>query len=201
LFHFYVALNDSKAARAFLPSNPTEPTDLLFSIWTLLTLRETEKAKPIYRKCRRFLRNLSARRIADSEFEFVAGILIEAVASYLAHIRRWDEAQEFWRLGSTFGPFTTNALDGLVKLHALRALLETGKVSEILRDEEFWQEDFPVMLPGNRQTTRAEVEKRFRRYEKHLTKVVPVKERWQFGLSVESNPSDEKYLCRQNLLD
>jgi hypothetical protein len=55
MFYFYVSLADWKFAHQFLPSNPTEPTDLLFSVQTLLNLRETKKAQPIYRRCRRRL--------------------------------------------------------------------------------------------------------------------------------------------------
>ena len=158
----------------FLPPCPRNPTDLLFSVWTLLELKRIEEATPIVRKCRRALANC-----AD---DFDASQLVEAIGCYLAQSGKWDEAEHVWTLGTGLMPFAPNAWEGLVKIHALRSFLQANEAFAYINDDEFWTDESSGLLPQVMRRARPMYDVTFHRYAKHLAKVVPAKERWRFGL-------------------
>jgi hypothetical protein len=70
----------------------------------------------------------------------------------------------------------------LVKLHAYRGFLEANNAFESSKGKDFLEDEKSVlMLPDNSIKRSAWVDKRFRRYAKHLAKVIPAKERWKYG--------------------
>ena len=176
MLHFYVSLEDWKKAAIFVPKRTNNTTDLLFSMWTWLQLKEMEKAQIICKKCLRMLRKV------DSCDDFVASSLLEAVASYHAQAGDWDFAERAWKCGRKYPWFVENAWEGLVRLHAYRSFLEANNAFESVKGIDFLEDKkMALMLPGNSIERSALVDKKFHRYAKHLAKVIPAKERWRFG--------------------
>ena len=174
LFHFYVSVKDWKAAREFIPKRTNNPADLMFSMWTNLNLKEIEKTDEISKKCLRLI-----RKETD---DFFKSCLLEALGSYFAQTGKWEAAEQAWKTGQEFPSFVENAWDGLVKLHAYRGFLEANNAFESSKGKDFLEDNkAALMLPDNSTKRSAWVDKRFRRYAKHLAKVIPAKERWKFG--------------------
>lgn len=182
LFQFFVALSDWKAARPIIPKSSNDPSDLLFSMWTLLELREMEQAQRVYNRCQRIWRNHVPSEASDEDSEFVVSILTEAMAAYLAQRRKWQQAEELWSIGQDLWPFAPNAWEGLTKLHALRGLLKANDVFDYVRDDEFWSNSCVLNTQQNALAMRRAADIEFHRYAKHFAKIVPARERWRFGL-------------------
>ncbi len=174
MLHFYVSIKDWKMAASFVPKRSNDPTTLLFSMWTWLELKELEKARSLHKKC---LRQLQA---TDSRDEFAISSLLEALGSYYAQVGEWSLAEQAWKSGQDYSTFAENAWDGLVKLHAYRGLLQANLAFDSAK-ENIFSEDDGLMLPGNSAGRCALVDNTFRRYAKHLARVIPPKERWRFG--------------------
>ena len=174
VLYFYVSIRAWKKASGFVPKRTNDPTELLFSMWTWLELKEMEKAHPLCRKCRR---QLQATNPGD---ELAVGSLLEALGSYYAQTGDWHLAEQAWKSGQDYSPFAENAWDGLVKLHAYRGLLQANVAFDSARANIFSDDD-NLMLPGNSAGRCAWIDKKFHRPAKYLARVIPAKERWRFG--------------------
>ena len=182
MFRFYIALPDWSAANHLVPEKSLDPVDLLFSMWTYLELRDDKRATRVFRKCRRVWESLVRDEFNRETKAVFVSTLIEAMALYQARMGRWGEAVELWTLGKENMPFAPNAWEGLIKLHTLRACLETNDALERIRDDEFWTDDCAIVLPKNQTALREKHDRQFQRFARHLANIVPHKERWRFGL-------------------
>lgn len=173
MFNFHVSLNRWNDAARFMPRQPAGAEELLFSVWTLLHLRRTEEATSLFKGCRRRYRN------ATDDFE--RSCLLEAAGCLLAQIGEWGEAEAVSERGSGFWPFASNAWERLVKLHALRGLMTANEVFEFLRHERERMSSPNAKVPCTPERLN-ELDLDFHRHAGHLARVIPARERWQFGL-------------------
>jgi len=174
LFHFYASLPDWESAFEHRPRNPTTASDLLFSMWTFLELREMKLAKALVPKCKKALEVCQDEQDGSS--------LIEAVACYFAQAADWDKAVEMWEYGERAMPFAPNAWEGILKINALKAFLKANEVFQFVREDEPWEKLDVAFMARSGGSARLKADKLFHRYAKHLAKVVPAKERWRFGV-------------------
>ena len=175
MFNFYVSLDRWTDAARFLPRRPATAEELLFSMWTLLNLRRTEEATALLNTCYRWFTS------TDDEFE--ESCLAEAIAVCEAQNGSWGEAEAMWQLGAGRWPFAPQAWEGLVKLNALRGLLTAKKVFRFVSRARRTHECQTPNAKAKCTPEQLEVLARdFHRHAKHLAKVIPAKERWQFGL-------------------
>lgn len=176
MFNFYVSLNRWTDAAQFLPRRPATAAELLFSMWTLLNLRRMDEAAALLLVC--------CGKFKRTEDEFERSCLTEAIAGCLAQKGCWDTAELFWLTGTDLWPFAPQAWGGLVKLHALRGLLKANEVFDFVRAEcsrEDSRASPNAKVPCTSEQLN-ELDVDFHRHAKHLAKVIPAKERWQFGL-------------------
>ena len=175
MFNFYVSMNRWTDAALFLPRRPATSEQLLFSMWTLLNLRRLEEATALSKACyRRFIRT-------NDEFE--ESCIAEAIAACEAQNGSWGAAETIWQLGADRWPFAPQAWEGLVKLNALRGLLTANQVfrfvSRARRTHECQSPNAKVPCAPEQLEV---LDRDFHRHAKQLAKVIPAKERWQFGL-------------------
>ena len=173
MFSFFVSIERWDDAERFMPKNPQTPSEFLFGVWTHLSLHRVAEAERLVKRCwRRF-------KYAGEELE--QSCLTEAMACFLAQSRKWDEAQEFWEIGSSLWPFATHAWDGLIKLHALRGHHKANEVFSHLQEAKSC-----CHLAGTKACLPKEcideLNRQFHLKALHLAKVIPAKERWRFGL-------------------
>ncbi len=177
MFNLYVSLNRWNDAARFLPRRPATAEELLFSMWTLLSLRRMEEAEVTYQvSVRRF------RRVEEDEFE--ESCLLEAIGCYWAQNQDWGAAEYACETGGDCWPFAPQAWQRLVKIQAVRGWQMATELSAAI------DEDVSERLTGASPTTTehgtaedlAEQKALLDRQATRLAKVVPAKERWQFGL-------------------
>lgn len=175
MLSFYVSLNRWDDAARFLPSRPASAEELLFSMWTLLNLRQQDEATALSRVC--------FRRFKRTEDEFEKSCLAEAMACCLAQAGLWETAELFWEAGTEFWPFAPQAWERLVQLHALRGLMTANKVFEFVKRARNANE---CQSPNAKVPCAPEqldvLDRDFHRKAAHLARVIPAKERWHFGL-------------------
>lgn len=171
LFRFYVTIEDWKAALACMPKRPEHCTDLLLCMWTFLNLRQLDDAKRIYRECRCYYRK-------DNLDETDKSSVGEAMACYLAQIGEWPSAARIWIANAKLEPFDSYAREGIIQLFALKALMQVNEASASLHEDSGGTE---IILPGNERALRGSLRKKYSRYAKHLTKIIPPKDWWRFG--------------------
>ncbi|MEN9602616.1 MAG: hypothetical protein RIS56_2222 [Verrucomicrobiota bacterium] len=176
MFNFYVSLSRWNEAARFLPRRPATSEQLLFSMWTLLHLRRMEEAELIYRA--------SVRKFRRVEDEFEQSCLLEAIGSYWAQNRDWGAAEYACARGADYWPFAPQAWQRLVKIHAVRGWQMATELSVLIDQERSERETGSSPTSCNHGTAEDLVEQKalLDRQASRLAKVVPVKERWQFGL-------------------
>lgn len=176
MFHLYVSLNHWNDAARFLPRRLATAEELLFSMWTLLNLRRMEEAELIYKA--------SVRKFKRAEDEFEQSCLLEAMGCYWAQNRDWGAAEYACEIGADCWPFAPQAWQRLVKIQAARGWQMATELSAAI------DEDVSERLAGTSPTTTshgtlaelAEQKSLLDQLATRLAKVVPPKERWQFGL-------------------
>jgi hypothetical protein len=173
MLDFYVSISAWEEAYNFIPRKKSEPQTLLFSVWTLLELRNLEEAASVFLIC--------LKQLKTARDKFDKSCLLEAVAAYLAQTGEWEKAESAWEAGQEFPYLAENAWDGLTKLHAYRGLLQANIAFETAKQNSFWDEP-ALMLPNNSIRRSIAVDRKFHRYASHLAKVIPAKERWRFGM-------------------
>jgi hypothetical protein len=177
MFNFYVSLHRWNDAARFLPRRPSTAEELLFSMWTLLNLRRMEEAELIYQaSVRRF------KRVEDDEFE--QSCLLEAIGCYWAQKRDWGAAEYACERGADCWPFAPQAWQRLVKIQAVRGWQIATELSALIDQERSERETGSSPTSTNHGTAEelAEHKALLQRQATRLAKVVPAKERWQFGL-------------------
>ena len=187
MFWLFVSVKDWKSAERYIPERTSDPTDLLFSMWTLLNLRRDSEAAGLYRRCRRIwrrrIKSNSVEEVLDPDKELDNAALIEAMASYLAQAGQWKDASLWWSMGQCLSPFAENAWEGLLKLHAVKAIQIGKEAIEVAEKTGLGYDDVPLMLPGLRKSGIEEFKHRFQGFKQHLFKVVPETELWRFGVA------------------
>lgn len=176
MFNLYVSLERWTDAARFLPRRPATSEQLLFSMWTLLNLRRIDEAEPIYKA--------SVRRFKRVEDEFEQSCLLEAMGCYWAQNRDWGAAEYVCQRGADCWPFAPQAWQRLVKIHAIRGWQMATELSALIGQEcsELEKADLPTSCNHGTAEDLAEQKTLLDRQASRLAKVVPAKERWQFGL-------------------
>lgn len=176
MFNLYVSLNRWTDAARFLPRRPATSEQLLFSMWTLLNLRRMEEAEPLYRA--------SIRKFKRAEEEFEQSCLLEAIGCYWAQNRDWGAAEYACERGADYWPFAPQAWQRLVKIHAVRGWQMATELS-VLIDQECSERETGSSPAASNHGTAEDLDEQkalLDRQASRLAKVVPAKERWQFGL-------------------
>ena len=176
MFNLYVSLNRWNDAARFLPRRPATAEELLFSMWTLLNLRRMEEAELIYKA--------SVRKFRRVEDEFEQSCLLEAMGCYWAQNRDWGAAEYACERGADFWPFAPQAWQRLVKIQAARGWQMATELFSLVGLESSQQIPGASTTSTNHGTAKDLVEQKtlLDRQAARLAKVVPAKERWQFGL-------------------
>ncbi|MEN9574440.1 MAG: hypothetical protein RL514_2295 [Verrucomicrobiota bacterium] len=176
MFNLYVSLNRWNDAARFLPRRPATAEELLFSMWTLLNLRRMEEAEPLYRA--------SIRKFRQVEDEFEQSCLLEAIGCYWAQNRDWGAAEYACARGADCWPFAPQAWQRLVKIHAARGWQMATELCALIEQECSERATGSSPTSSNHGTAEDLDEQKslLERQAARLTKVVPAKERWQFGL-------------------
>lgn len=176
MFNFYVSLNRWTDAARFLPRRPATAEELLFSMWTLLNLRRMEEAEPLYRA--------SVRKFKQVEAEVEQSCLLEAMGCYWAQNRDWGAAEYACERGADCWPFAPQAWQRLVKIQAARGWQMATELSALVGQEcsELKKDGLPTSCTPPTADELSEHKALLDRQAARLAKVVPTKERWQFGL-------------------
>ena len=145
-------------------------------MWTLLNLRRIQEAEPIYKA--------SVRKFRRVEDEFEQSCLLEAMGCYWAQNRDWGAAEYACERGADFWPFAPQAWQRLVKIQAARGWQMATELSSLVGLESSQQISGASTTSTNHGTAEdlAEQKALLDRQATRLAKVVPAKERWQFGL-------------------
>jgi len=145
-------------------------------MWTLLNLRRIEEAEPLYKASIRMF-----RRVED---EFEQSCLLEAIGCYWAQNRDWGAAEYACQRGADCWPFAPQAWQRLVKIQAARGWQMATELSALIDQECSELEKAGLPTSGNYGTAKDLDEQKalLNRQASRLAKVVPAKERWQFGL-------------------
>ena len=177
MFHLYVAMHQWGPALIYMPRHPKKAWDILFSVWTLLELRYTESCDSLCAGIHRRLHN------AD---DFDRSCLFEALACHSAQKGWLDDAEAFWKEGTSYDAFEVNAWEGIVKVQAAKAhrLVAQG-IKRIGERPTTYQ----VMLPHNGQQLQDDSARSLSRLQKKLRFVLPEQERWRFGIESSSSAS------------
>jgi len=186
MLSYFVAAEDWHAAEYHLPRKSANPAELLFAMWTCVELGRDQVARRFYRQC---LRRLDVRPDASKspdEFEMELSSLIEAVACYHARKGNWNEASSWWWKGTRLRPLTSNAWDGLVKLQTLEAISITKRAAESSEEGDWsFVSDSPLLFPAKHgKSVQKDEARRFRVYDRQLSRVVPVAERYRLGAAL-----------------
>ena len=176
MFNLYVSLNRWTDAARFLPRRPATSEQLLFSMWTLLNLRQIEEAEPLYRA--------SVRKFRRVEDEFEQSCLLEAMGCYWAQNQDWGAAEYACETGADCWPFAPQAWQRLVKIQAVRGWHLATELSALIDQVSSDRETGSSPTSTNHGTAKDLVEQKalLDRQATRLAKVVPPKQRWQFGL-------------------
>lgn len=176
MFNLYVSLNRWNDAARFLPRRPATAEELLFSMWTLLNLRRMEEAELIYKA--------SVRKFRRVEDEFEQSCLLEAMGCYWAQNRDWGAAEYACERGADYWPFAPQAWQRLVKIQAARGWELATELSALVGQEcsELEKAGLPTSCNHGTADELSEHRALLDRQAARLAKVVPPKERWQFGL-------------------
>ena len=176
MFNLYVSLSRWNEAARFLPRRPATSEQLLFSMWTLLNLRRMEEAGVLYK--------ISIRRFKRAEDEFEQSCLLEAIGCYWAQNRDWGAAEYACQRGADCWPFAPQAWQRLVKIQAARGWQMATELSAAIDQERSERKTDSSPASTNHGTAKdlAEQKALLNRQASRLAKVVPAKERWQFGL-------------------
>jgi hypothetical protein len=117
------------------------------------------------------LKNLDKNILVAIEFKVEAGLA--------DHQNPWLDARKFDDNSLQFWCGVKNGKNGYgyqLGQKDYDNAFESSKGKDFLEDEKS-----VLMLPDNSIKRSAWVDKRFRRYAKHLAKVIPAKERWKYG--------------------
>jgi tetratricopeptide (TPR) repeat protein len=172
---FYYSLREWQTAQRFVSSRAQSGSDLLFSMETLLNLKNVEAAKPIQRKCKKILDN---ELISTT----TAGPLLAALAAYHSQVGELAAARGYYEELSKIEPYVLNGFAGLIELAVVRGMLyvtEGMKQIEELRKSGVDEE--AIILPRNRDAILAQARRRLNRYQGLLEKIVPPDNLWTFG--------------------
>jgi len=143
-------------------------------------LKNIQQARPLCRKCRRFLR--------QPQHRFAFSMLVDAMADYHAQTGDLSTAEAYWRLAPPEEPFFESAARGLVKLQAVRGhtYASAGRATLQKAHAESNQGLLDLILPGNEKSRLADVLKDLQKYSSALTRIVPKRDLWKFGLDPAS---------------
>ena len=164
-----------ETAAKFIPDDLASPILLMQSMWVLLETKRLDEAKRIFGRCRELEEGAGGAGLS---------YLLTAMAGYCQQTGQLAEAERYWLRSSELDePMLPNALSGLVKIQAVRAL---GHVRCGLEQiQKFKGNNCKVtmtMLPGNHDQLLADARKELETYRETLEKMVPQSDLWRFGI-------------------
>lgn len=180
---FYVACENWSSAEKFVPEWTEEPSEFLLAMWTLLERRRMTDARRLYRLSLKAWRNRGFARVYWVKSDFSA--LSEALGCYHAQMGQWCAAERWWKLGARLQPFDDNALEGLLKLQAVRALAickDAQKQLAVADEEAELHEEFPLIFHSPKRPKKEPPQvRKFRKYESYLARIIPDSERFRYN--------------------
>jgi hypothetical protein len=175
MLSYYTTIKDMETAAKFIPDDLASPILLMQSMWVLLETKRLDEAKRIFGRCRELEEGAGGAGLS---------YLLTAMAGYCQQTGQLAEAERYWLRSSELDePMLPNALSGLVKIQAVRAL---GHVRCGLEQiQKFKGNNCKVtmtMLPGNHDQLLADARKELETYRETLEKMVPQSDLWRFGI-------------------
>lgn len=188
MLSFCVAIKQWSRAEHHLPERSDHATEVLFTVWTLIALHRGAELRRFYRQLPASWR--SGRIMSHNDWrgdEMELSAMAEALACYHAYAGHPHAAQRWWKLGTVLRPYDANAFEGLIKLSAGRALDVSQSAQEHFAEvDDDWElhEEFPFLFGPPKQPRKENSQvRRFRKFERQLTRVVPQSERFRFPAS------------------
>jgi hypothetical protein len=174
MFDYYYAIGESQSALAFCKAKDLRsPHALMFAMDLYLETDDLVQAKNLARKCRKMT--------LDNPFD--ASAVAEALASYYARIRKWDQALRLWELAPRDQPVSRQAALGRVEVFLARAwaaVQEELDVANSLRKNV--DPELALSLPGVEKDLLDQTKKDLSRFKRGLERLLPEQRRHALGL-------------------
>ena len=181
MLEIYGWLGEWETALRFLSvRKSTSASEIFLGMNVLLGLDRLAEAETLANRCRRALSSPRDR--------FEQSLLIEALASFLAHTHRWSGAIAVWLQAPLEGPFRRNALSGIAQIYLGCAFeaAETGlRILAELKEQH--ESELSLCLPGNELALTLDAEKELLKLKRGIDKLLPAKERKELGMSRENS--------------
>jgi tetratricopeptide (TPR) repeat protein len=174
MLSFYTTIKDMETAAKFIPEDSNSPILLMQSMWALLETKRRDEAKTIFERCREMEADVDGAEL---------NYLLTAMADYCQQTGQLAEAERYWLRSSELDePMLQNALSGLVKIQAARALEHVQRgLEQIEKFKGNICKATMTILPGNHDQVLADAKKELETYRGTLEKIVPGNDLWRFG--------------------
>jgi tetratricopeptide (TPR) repeat protein len=178
MFAYDYCLKDYARAARFIPrrfKGACDPHHLALATDTMLELGNRREARRLARRLPRAIRE------AGDPTE--QAMLSCSLAEYLASEGKWNEAIRIWETVLSDSTFMENAVTGIMFVHVARALQTVHAGLQLLG--KFKSQPDPqleITLPGNEKVRLAKAERKLRRFEKLLERILPEKSWKELGI-------------------
>ena len=180
MMSFYYSMRDYEAAAKLVPwhfSGDLWLMELAFSMETLLTLNRMDAMKRLVRKVPHALK--------IAEHSMMQAQLLCCWAEYLARKGDWNKAIKLWEIAQVESTFTGDAVVTVVEIHVARALRAIRFGFQLLKQfEKNIDPETEIIVPGNDDALRQQSEKRFRRLENILQKILTEERQAELGMNL-----------------
>ena len=151
------------------------PVELAFAMGTMLELGNMAGAKTLAGKL--------PRAIQAADTPTTQAMLMDCLAEYLVRKGEWNEAIRIWETVQLDPIKMESGVVGIMEIHAARALQSTRAGLQLVEKAKMnFDADLETTLPGNEKVRWAQTEKKLRRFEKMLQKILPEKRRKEMGI-------------------
>jgi hypothetical protein len=180
MLYFYNSSRNHEAAGKFIPRRFVGEVNLMELALTCKTWLELKRMDEMDK-----LAKILSRTIKETEHPFMRTQLSECLAEYYTRKGLWNKAVELWGFVQLDNIFCRNAVEGIVDIHVAGALLAIKRGFELVK--KFNQSFDPKMettLPGNDKVIQQQAEKKFRKLQKILEKIVPNERQRELGFAL-----------------
>ena len=180
MLYFYNSSRYYEAAGKFVPRRFVGEVNLMELVLTCKTWLELKRMDEMDK-----LAKILSRTIKETEHPFMRTQLSECLAEYYTRKGLWNKAVELWGFVQLDNIFCRNAVEGIVDIHVAGALLAIKRGFELVK--KFNQSFDPKMettLPGNDKVIQQQAEKKFRKLQKILEKIVPNERQRELGFAL-----------------
>lgn len=180
MFAYCYCLKDYARAARFVPrrfKGACDPHHLALATDTMRELGNRRETKRLARRLPRAIRE------AGNPTE--QAMLSNSLAEYLASEGRWQQAIRIWESVLSDSIFMENAVSGIMLVHVARALKTVHSGLRLLG--KFKSQPDPqleITLPGNDKARLAKAERKLRRFEKLLERILPEKSWKELGIEL-----------------